>query len=270
MDEDKEKIMTEQEKEDQEEYERALEVLNRSKSSRVKEITEQKKARKLKESRESSDASKPSGFIDKCRKDPVIPICVLLLIAAVIGFGLYFILPMFSVKSLGVTVDDYRARYVTTGIYNNALLPYNFAIPEVTYTEGNQVALTASAEGKNKDKLLYFSAAIPNTATSFGTAIQGSVRRTDNEITALRVVAGYEQDDNYVNFLILYFGSYLQAFIPDVSDQDIQTLVADAINNISSTDYMIRQDIAYNVSIINDGTARYVAFDIIPASNIAE
>ena len=73
------------------------------------------------------------SFVDKCKKDPVIPVCILLLIAAVIGFGLYILLPMFSVKTLGVTVDELRDRYSSTGIYNSTLLPYNFGIPEVTY-----------------------------------------------------------------------------------------------------------------------------------------
>lgn len=264
---------------DKEEYERALAALNKSKSARVKKITDEKKAKKQKEKEaikkaSASETSGKGGFIDKCKKDPVIPVCILLLIAAVIGFGLYILLPMFSVKTLGVTVDELRDRYSSTGIYNSTLLPYNFGIPEVTYTEAQNVALTAAAENanKNSERLLYFSAAIPNTATDFGTAIQGSVSKSNNKITAIRVMATfrteYLNDSTYMNFLVLYFGSYLQAFEPSISDRDAQTLVYNAINQISNGNFITRQDIAYRVSIVQADTVNYVAFDIIPAANL--
>lgn len=264
---------------DKEEYERALAALNKSKSARVKKITDEKKAKKQKEKEavkkiSDTDSKSKNGFIDKCKKDPVIPVCIVLLIAAVIGFGLYIFVPMFSVKTLGVTVDELRDRYSSTGIYNSTLLPYNFGIPEVTYTEGQTVALTAAAESSNKnsDRLLYFSAAIPNTATDFATAIQGSVSKTDNKITAIRVMATfrteYLNDSTYMSFLVLYFGSYLQAFEPGISDRDAQTLVYNAINQMSNDAFVTRQDLAYRVSLVQADTVNYVAFDIIPAANL--
>ena len=281
MSEDKEikKIDITDEVTDKDEYERALEALNKSKSARVKKLTDEKKAKKQKEKEalkkaSSSNDTGNNGFIDKCKKDPVIPVCILLLIIAVVGFGLYILIPMFSVKTLGVTVDEFRDRYSSTGIYNSTLLPYNFAIPEVTYSEGQNVALTAQAESNNKnnERLLYFSAAIPNTATDFGTAIQGSVSKSNNKITAMRVMATfrteYLNDSTYMNFIVLYFGSYLQAFEPSISDRDAQPLVYNAINQISSGTFTTRQDIAYRVSIVTADSVNYVAFDIIPAANL--
>ncbi len=280
MSEDKEikKVDITEDVTDKDEYERALAVLNKSKSARVKKITDEKKAKKQKEKealkKSSSGDNSGKGFIDKCKKDPVIPVCILLLIIAVVGFGIYILVPLFSVKTLGVTVDELRDRYSSTGIYNSTLLPYNFAIPEVTYSEGQNLALTAQAESNNKnsERLLYFSAAIPNTATDFGTAIQGSVSKSDNKITAMRVMATfrteYLNDSSYMNFIVLYFGSYLQAFEPSISDRDAQTLVYNAINQISSGQFTTRQDIAYRVSIVTADTVNYVAFDIIPAANL--
>ena len=259
---------------DQEEYERALAVLNKSKSARVKKITDEKKAKKQKEKealkKASDDKSSKGGFIAKCKKDPVIPVSILLLVIAVVGVILYVVVPMFSIKTLGVTVEDYRVRYISTNIYNSTLAPYGFTIPEVTYQEEQRIALTAAGESTstNQDKLLFFYAPIPNTGTSFATAIQGSVRKTDNKITALRVMAEYSDDPNYFNFLILYFGSYLQAFIPGVSDQDIQTLVTDAVNNISTGEFTVRQDIAFRVSVVKTDEVSYIAFDIMPSGNL--
>lgn len=274
MSEDKQKLDLIEDVEDKEEYERALEALNKSKTARVKKIVDEKKAKKQKEKealkKESAGDAAPKGFVAKCKKDPVIPACILLLIIAVIGFGLYILVPMFSIKTLGVTVEDYRVRYISTNIYNTTLAPYGFTIPEVTYQEEQRVALTASGEStnNNQDKLLFFYAPITNTGTSFATAIQGSVRKTDNKITALRVMAEYSDDPNYFNFLVLYFGSYLQAFIPGVSDQDIQALVTDAVQNISTGEFTVRQNIAFRVSIVRTDSVNYVAFDIMPSGNL--
>lgn len=263
--------MSENENE-QAEYERALEVLNRSKGERVKKIKEQKKKKKQKEQEHSSE--KGNGFWSKCKKDPIIPAAILILIAAVVFFVIRVIVPMFSVKTLGITIDEYREQYASGSIYNSALMPYNFAIPEVTMTDGSNVALTAAAESRSKteNRLMYFTAAIPNTSTDFGTGIQGSVRKSDGKITAMRVMAGfrpeYAQDTSYMRFLVLYFGSYLQGFIPDVSDQDIQNLILDAINQMQSGEYIIRQDLAYKISVVNNESVTYIAFDIMPSANV--
>ncbi|MBR1797083.1 MAG: hypothetical protein IJ757_03595 [Clostridiales bacterium] len=253
------------------EYERALAALNKSKGERVKKITEEKKAKKKEaKAKEEADKPAPSGFIAKCKKDPVIPITIILLVAVVVGILIHIIVPMLSVKSLGVTVDEFRENYSNASIYRATLAPYNFAIPEVTYTDGKTLALTAAGEAQNReeDKLQYFSAAIPNTATTFSTAIQGSVRKSDNKITAIRVMAQISDDPNYFNFLVLYFGSYLQALAPDVSDQDIETLVAEALNNVAGADFTVRQDIAFRASLVNGDSVSYVAFDIMPAGNL--
>lgn len=275
MSEDKEKLTIDVT--DQEEYERALEVLNKSKGERVKKIVAEKKAKKQKQKEETLESSgksvKKNSFIEKCKKDPIIPSCILCIVIALGFVVIRFVVPMFSVKTLGMTVDEYRDKYQTTGIYNSTLMPYNFAIPEVSYQQTSNVALTAAGEAQNKenDKYSYFYAAIPNTATNFSTAIQGSVLKSNGQIVALRVMASVDADNysdpNYINFLYMFFGSYLQTFIPDVPDRDVQTLVYNAVQNIGSNEFTVRQDIAYRVSIIS-GDVSYVAFDIMPSANL--
>ena len=278
MAEDKEKLSDEIT--DNEEYERALEVLNKSKGERVKKIVAEKKAKKQKEKEASEKASgnnkNNSGkttFIDKCKKDPIIPACILCIVIAIVLAVVKFVVPMFSVKTLGITIDDYRTQYQTTGLYNSVLMPYNFAIPEVTYQESSNVSLTAAGEAQNKqnDKYIYFYAAIPNTATNFSTAIQGSALKSNGEIVALRVMASLDADNysdpNYINFIYIFFGSYLQTFMPDVSDHDVQLLISHAVENMGTNEFTVRQDVAYRVSIIT-GDVNYLAFDIMPTANL--
>ena len=269
---------------EQEEYERALEVLNKSKSARVKKIVEQKKATKEKareEEEAKADTNKPSkphkkGFfnvlIDKSKKDPVIPVTIVLIIAAVVFAVCYFVVPALGVKTLGFTVDELRVNYLQGELYLDNLAPYDFSIPEVTYQETMQIALTANAENnKNSDKLQYFSAGINNTGVSFSTAIQGSQKKSDGKITALRVIVEFPDgvdSSTYFSFLSLYFGSYIQAVFPDVSAQDASSLAMDALSGISNQSYIIRGDIAYKVSIVNTDTVRFVTLDFLPADNI--
>ena len=279
MDEDKEMKIDDSEKEaaldeaEKKEYDRAMEVLNKSRGARVKKINEQKKEKRKTEAKKTSEERKSedkpaNGFIEKCRKDPVIPACIILLIAAAVLVSVYVILPRMSVKSLGCTVDQFRSDYVSTEIYTTSLGGYNFAIPEVVYSDGTQVALTAAAENRKDGKLSYFSANIPNTATTFATAIQGSVRKSDNEITALRVLAQYSEDESYYNFLILYYASYMQTLFPGITNQDAASLAADALAGITSDAYISRDDISYRASFVKNDTISYIALDVIPSGNL--
>lgn len=263
---------------DKEEYERALEVLNKSKSARVKKINDTKKEKKRKEKeeskKESSEASAKgkNGFWDKCKKDPVIPVCIVLLIAAVVFIAVRFIAPLFGTKTLNITVDRLRADYLSTQIYNDYLSDYNFAIPEVIYYDtNNEIALTASAENKKSSDVIYFNTNIPNTGTSFSTGIQGSAKKSDGEIIALRVVCEYPASvdaTSYYQFLVTFFGSYMQTLFPDVSLQDASTLAMDAITNINGENYIVRGDIAYRVSLVTTDTINYVTLDFLPADNV--
>lgn len=261
---------------DQEEYERALAALGKSKGERVKEIVDQKKAKKAAEKakkeaeekaqKEAMGVSTKPTFIDKCKKDPVIPTCILALVLVLVGAFVYFIVPMFGTKTLGFTIDQFRSQYASTDVYIQNLSSYNFGIPQVVYQQMPNVALTAAQEGQ-ESKLLYFTTSIPNTATSFGTALQGSVTKSDNEVTAMRVVVEFSRDPNFVNFIKLYIASYLQAIYPDLTTEQASQLANDCITNINSEDYTIRNNIAYRLTLVNE-TVPYVAFDILPAGNV--
>lgn len=260
---------------DQEEYERALAALGKSKGERVKEIVDQKKANKaqakakkeaeLKALMEASGKTKPT-FIQKCKMDPVIPTCLVALFLVIVGAFVYFLVPMLGMKTLGFTLDKFRGQYASTTVYLENLSNYNFGIPQVTYQSAPNVPLTAASEGR-ENELLYFTASIPNTATSFGTALQGSVEKSSNEVTAMRVVIEYANDPNYVNFIKLYIASYLQALFPELTTEQVSSLADDAITNINSENYTIRENIAYRLSLVNESVP-YVAFDIMPAGNV--
>ena len=56
------------------------------------------------------------SFVDKCKKDPVIPVCFALAILSIVGAAIYFILP-FRTPAMNITLDDFKTSYESTEIY---------------------------------------------------------------------------------------------------------------------------------------------------------
>ena len=240
---------------DQDEYQKALKVLESGKGKRVKK-------KKEKEKEEKKAAIKASGkktFIGECKKKPMIPVCLFLAVAVVIGAILYFAIPALTLNSFDFTPEQMAERYTSTEIYNNSLYAYNFAIPQVTYD-------TESSDGKHTG----FSATISNTATSFGTALTGTVRNYDGKVTSLRVMSEYSSSSDYYEFLLVYFGSYIQTVYPDVNSDEAFSMVETALAGINDSTFDVRGDYAYDISIIktDEGTG-IIVLDFLPAAELS-
>lgn len=258
----------------EEEYAEALAKLNKSKSSREKSVVKEQKQRKRSMKASISGRKHSKTFIQKCKEDIVIPICLLSMVIVTIGIVLYFILPTVFTKSLGMNIDELRSRYTQTTIYNEVLLGYNFEIPEVNYIVSSDTSDVdgedTNASNKQSDKYNYFSATIPNTATSFATGIQGSTRKIDNKIVSLRVITEYQSDESYYNFMCNYFASYVQTIYPDLTKDEAIALVENTLEHLSNgvTPYLIKENYAYRIAIGNDNGIVYVAMDFVTADKI--
>lgn len=278
---------------DEEEYKKALAALETSKSIRLKENTEKKKQEEaekkaaLKAKRQAelekklADSKVQNKFLARCIADPIIPVCIIAAVAIVIGIALYILIPMFSTPAMKYKVSDFRTRYASTEIYQTSLSQFGFAFPEVQYFEGQTsnatgVALTADPNALNQvnsadsSKLNYFGGTVINSATSLGFAVQGSERKSDGKITALRVMVQLDPnvDDNYYNMLLIYFASYFQAFYPNLTSEQAVNMAQDALNNSNSQMFVTNGDYAYRVVIETTGAVPFVALDIVPAASI--
>ncbi len=251
-----------------EEYEEALAKLNQSKSKRERSIV---KANKNKKHTSSAESTKKT-FIERCKEDLVIPICLLCIILVIIGLILYMVLPSIFTKTLGISVEELRTQYTSTQIYAEALQGFNFNIPEVEYiTKEEAVTEGESAESNTEsDKYDYFKAEIPNTASSFATGIQGSVKKSEGDIVSLRVLIEYSKDDNFYSFMQIYFASYLQTIFPEMDKDEASNAVLDSLNSIENgvSPYTIKNDKAYRTLIGKDGDIAYIALDIMPSDKV--
>ncbi|MCQ2482496.1 MAG: hypothetical protein MJ153_03305 [Clostridia bacterium] len=251
-----------------EEYEEALAKLYQSKSKRERSIIKENKNKK----HSTSDKSNNKSFIERCKEDLVIPICLLCILLVVVGLILYMILPSMFTKTLDITVDELRNQYKTTQIYVDALQGFNFDIPEVEYvTKDEAVTAEETAETEeNSDDYNYFKAEIANTATSFATGIQGSVKKSNNEIVSLRVLIEYSNDENFYSFMQIYFASYLQTVFPEMNKDEASTAVLNSLNSIENgiSPFTVKNDKAYRTMIGKDGDIAYIALDIIPSDKV--
>lgn len=219
----------------------------------------------------------------KCRRDPVIPVCLILAFIALVGAAIYYILPYAVIGSFGMTIDEFRSRYESTDTYQNLFANYSLAIPEVTYedasaTETTETTQASSAQGdgtttdaavsnpvnENARFLNYFTCYIDS---DFGTSIQGSTRKSDGELTALRVYAPYSGDNT--QFIMYYFASFLETFYPDLTYETASDLASDMFTNFDNKGlFTVRGDYAYRLVFLQSDGISSLAFDIVPKRNI--
>lgn len=276
---------------DQEEYQKALSALESSKSIRLKENADKKKAeakakqealakeRKAEIEKKVANSKFKNKFIARCFADPVIPVAMFVALAAIVGLVCYLVAPLVSTPAMKYTIDTFRTQYSSTPIYNDSLSQFGFQIPEMQYAPAvetnSSVALTADPNAMSPVKhvdsknLLCFAGNVPNTATTFGTAVQGTCRKSDKKITALRVIAEYSNTDEYYSFLLVYFASYLQTVYPDLTSEQAIDLAQEAISNFQNPTFTVRGDYAYRVSL-ETGAVNCFVLDILPQSLVKQ
>lgn len=270
---------------DQEEYQKALAALESSKSIRLKENADKKKAeakakqealskaRKAEIEKKVANSKIKNKFVARCVADPVIPIALFVALAAIVGLICYIVAPLVSTPAMKYTVDTFSTQYASTPIYTDSLSQFGFQIPEMQYAQAvesnSSVALTADPNAMSPVKhvdsnnLLCFAGNVQNTATSFGTAVQGTCRKSDKKITALRVIAEYSNSEEYYNFLLVYFGSYIQTVYPELTSEQAIDLAQEAIANFQNPSFVVRGDYAYRVSL-ETGAVNCFVLDILP------
>ncbi|MCH4153099.1 MAG: hypothetical protein LKG26_02250 [Saccharofermentans sp.] len=266
-----------------EEYKEALEKLNTPKSERRRKALAAKKAKEEAKVKLTREDFKALSFMGKCRRDPVIPVCLILAFIALVGAAIYYILPYAVIGSFGMTIDEFRSRYESTDTYQNLFANYSLAIPEVTYedasaTETTETTQASSAQGdgtttdaavsnpvnENARFLNYFTCYIDS---DFGTSIQGSTRKSDGELTALRVYAPYSGDNT--QFIMYYFASFLETFYPDLTYETASDLASDMFTNFDNKGlFTVRGDYAYRLVFLQSDGISSLAFDIVPKRNI--
>ena len=186
-------------------------------------------------------------FIEKCRKDPIIPVCIILAILALIVAGIYFMLPNAMTPSMGLTLSDFQTRY------NNGQVA---------------ASLLNTAKSTYAD---FFNG--PFKYTSIG-GVEGAARKSDGNLAYVRVYVQYANDD--FNTVWLYASNVISALYPELSMYQAMDIGMKMMNEYNGdARFYVKGDYAYRLVAVKKtadggGEIVYIVIDCVPRSAINE
>ncbi len=214
-------------------------------------------------------------FIEKCRKDPIIPVCIILAILALIVAGIYFMLPNAMTPSMGLTLSDFQTRYnngqVAASLLNNGV-DITFRSPEyVDITSqpsvlGDKAVITAKSTYAD-----FFNG--PFKYTSIG-GVEGAARKSDGNLAYVRVYVQYANDD--FNTVWLYASNVISALYPELSMYQAMDIGMKMMNEYNGdARFYVKGDYAYRLVAVKKtadggGEIVYIVIDCVPRSAINE
>lgn len=210
------------------------------------------------------------SFIEKCKKDPVIPIMLILVFVAVIVAAVYFILPNAKSPSMGMTLDDFKTRYndgeVAAQLYANGM---DIGINYTQYVDpsANPSILgdkeTFKLDGSNVD---YFTG---DVSLMLSAGLEGATRRSDNELAMIRVYVKYEFEPTW-----MIFANTLQALYPDLTKFQALDIAIKEMNEYKGDGlYAERGDIAFRIIPVKilegEEEVTYIVIEAVPKNAIS-
>lgn len=237
---------------DEEEIKKVEEMLMSSKAKRKK---------MLEERNPNKQNNSKMTFIDVCKNNIVVPICLFLAVAAIVFGIVYFINNSKTTKinSLGFTYSQLTENYHNTALYKDLFSQFNTELPEISYT----------TDVENPDKNLnYFGASVPHEFTSYSIAIQGSARKSDGELKGFRIMYEVPSDESAIDenasSLFLFYNMVMNSVYPELTTDEIVTMLAKASE---TKQFEIYGNIAYRFSIQKVDGISFYALDFAPAAD---
>lgn len=210
------------------------------------------------------------SFVEKCKKDPLIPVMLLLAVIAVIVAAIYFIMPSARIKSLGITLEEFKTRFnsadVAVEMYNNG---HSIGI---NYTDYYDATATTSILGDKATFTVdpaYADFFYGDVALLYTIGLEGATRKTDNEIAFFRLFVKYNSenpDDAYL--LAFVYANTLQALFPDLTKFDAESLAMTEMSEYANDGlYTVRGDYAFRLIPFTSNDAdqmTYIAIEVVP------
>ena len=232
------------------------------------------KSKGAKEKPSERDEFLQLSFTEKCKKDPVIPVMLLLAFVAVIVAIIYFVMPNAKTPSLGFTLDDFKTRYnngeVATQLYANGM---DIGINYTTYIDRSVTPSilgekeTFTVDSSNVD---YFNG---DAALMLSAGVEGATRKNDGELAYIRVYVEYDESD--IMAVWMFYANTLQAVFPDLTRFDALDLSKHEMSDYKADgSYGTRGDIAFRLiplKTMEDGAEKtYIVIEIVPKSAISQ
>lgn len=225
---------------------------------------------------DADDKFRALPFTEKCKRDPVIPVSILLAFVAVIVGVVYFILPVITTPSMGITLEDFRAAFDNSEIaqyqiYNG----HDIGFRTPPYVNPNEKPSLLGDKSTISVSAMY--ADFFDGPMSFvnGAGIEGAARKSDGKLSYARVYVQYDpkNDPDSIRFSTVWilFANTLETLYPELDFYSAMNLAADKFGEASTSDlrFYVKGDYAFRLVclIANDGQ-KYVVIDVVPRSTV--
>lgn len=219
-------------------------------------------SKKAKE-REANARFRALPFSEKCKKDPVIPVCIALVFVAIIVAVIYFTVPNAITPSMGMTLDEFNTRFSDTEVIHSLLgSGLDFRYGNVPYVDpavepsilGDQATVTG-----NPSYVDFFSGPSKSTINS---GIEGATRRNDGELAYVRLYVEYGEDFNPVWMLL---SSTFQALYPELNMTQAMDLALAKLGEYNGdTKFYVKGDYGFRIVPVKKGEVTYIVIDVVP------
>lgn len=264
----------------------AEETIEASVEENTEEITEEaeetvkvskKKAdvKKASASSKEDEAFRQLPFVEKCRKDPVIPVCIFLAILALIVAGIYFMLPNLLTPSMGMTLSEFQSRYndgqVSASLINSGV--------DITFRTPDYVDITAQPSILGDKAVVtaktayadFFSG--PFKYYSIG-GVEGATRKSDKALSYIRVYVNYSDED--FNSVWMYASNTISALYPNLTRYQAMDLGMKIMGEYDGDErFYVKGDYAFRLVAVKKtadggGELVYIVIDCVPRSAIKD
>ena len=208
-------------------------------------------------------------FVEKCKKDPLIPVSIILAILALIVAGIYFLLPNALTPSMGLTLNDFITRF-NEGQVAQSLMNSGF---DITFRTPDYVDPTAHPSILGDKEVVKAKTAYadffegPFKYYNIG-GIEGATRKNDGTLAYARVYIQYGEDD--FNTVWLYSSNVICALYPDLTMYQAMDISMKAMGEYNGdARYYVKGDYAFRLVAVKKtadggGELVYIVVDCVP------
>ena len=236
---------------------------------KVEKTIEKKVEEKADESSSNAEFRK-LPFIEKCKKDPLIPVSLLLAFIAVIVAAIYFMLPNAKTPSMGITLGDFIHDFnngaVATSLMDSGA-DIGFRTPPYVDPDSKPTMLGDKAVITASRSYADFFAGPSKYFISAG--IEGATRKNDNTLSYVRIWVQYSDlsEEADFNTVWMYFSNTLNALYPDLSVYEAMGLAMEKMGEFDGdARFYERGNYAFRLVPVQKEDITYIVIDVVPKS----
>lgn len=216
-------------------------------------------------------------FIEKCKKDPVIPVALLLAFIMIVIAVIYFLLPGVKAPAMKLTLEEFENGFnncdTTVYFFESG---FDISIKEINYIDRSAApGILGELETLTFDSnyVDHFSG---KASVRYDAGLEGAARKTDGRLTHIRVYIAYDQENNDdVIRVWTFFAATLQALYPDLTELDAKYMALSEMQNYAGDGmYIKRGDIAFRWIPVKPGVggheSAYIVIEAVPAKTLGD